>query len=425
LKRKAIGVLTILLLLIAVNPVMASVNLNVNGKPYTPAVSAQVQEGITTVPLNFIGRTLGADVTVDENQVITIKENENTLTLNVGSLNASYNGQSKVMPCAPEVINGEIMVPLRFIMEAFAAEVTWQGDDQTVAVQYQEKRDGMTVEEMLAQTSAAMEEYNTYKAKVDLQMSSIVKAQNEEPQVIDMTGKLNMAYQQKPLLIYIQQEMSGSTGQEKIDKVTTESLINKDGFYMTVPDQGWVKMEIPGMDISTLLEQSGNQNVIDSIQQMKDAGVVMSYANDQVKDDKEYWVINVTMGPESFKKYYDNLMKQIPELNSAASGTANPLDTIQNSLNELFKGLEADMVYSVWIDKDSKLTKFMDLDADINMNMKVPDENQKMTEFNMKMNEKADYELYDFGAAFDVPDVSGAISMNDYMNDYMKQQEQQ
>jgi hypothetical protein len=168
------------------------------------------------------------------------------------------------------------------------------------------------------------------------------------------------------------------------------------------------------MDIAALMEQSGSQNVVDSIQQMKDAGVLMSYANDQIKDGKEYWVINVTMGPKTFQNYYQNMMKQIPALNTDTSGTDTPTD-FQNTMKDTLNNLQADMVYNLWIDKESFLSKFMDLDAKINMSMKAPDENQKITKVDMQMNEKVLYEIYDFGGTFIVPDVSGAMSMTEFM----------
>jgi hypothetical protein len=221
--------------------------------------------------------------------------------------------------------------------------------------------------------------------------------------------------------MYMQQEMSASDGQgeEKIDKITSEILISKDGYYMTMPDQGWIKMEIPGMDIAALMEQSGSQNVIDSIQQMKDAGVVMSYGNDQVRDGKEYWVINVTMGSETFQNYYQSIMKQIPALSSSSTDTDTPGD-FKTAMNDVLNNMQMDMVYDLWIDKDTLLAKFMDLDAKINMNMQVPDENQKLSEVYMKMYQKAAYEIYDFGVPFTVPDVSSAMSMDEFM-----QQQQQ
>ncbi|MEN6461631.1 MAG: copper amine oxidase N-terminal domain-containing protein [Syntrophomonas sp.] len=415
MKRKLVMMFTMLFLMVMATPVLASVNLNINGNPFTPTAAPQLEEGITSVPVYVIARTLGADVTVDNNQIV-INENGNILKMTIGNCNATYNGQNKLMPKAAEIVNGEVMVPVRFITEIFDASIDWQSKDQTVAVKYQEKRDGLLADEMLTKASKAMEKYNTYKMKVNMDMSNQIEAEGQESQTMDMTNRMEMAYQQQPLLMYIKQEISGLAGQdeEKIENITSESLINKDGFYMTMPDQGWVKMEIPGMDIATLMEQSGNQNVVDYIQQMKDAGVVMSYANDQVKDGKEYWVINVTMGPKTFQNFYQNMIKQIPALNADTTDTETSAD-FQNVMKDVLNNLQADMVYNLWIDKETLLTKFMDLDAKINMSMKAPDENQKITKVDMKMKEKAAYEIYDLGGSFTVPDVSGAMSMTEFM----------
>lgn len=421
MKKKIIIMLTALFLLVMATPVLADVNLNINGKAYIPTDAPQQEDGVISVPVYVVARTLGADVTVDNNQVI-INENGNLLKMTIGDCNATYNGENKVMPRAAEIVNGEVIVPVRFIAEIFGAEINWQGENQTVMVQYQEKRNGLTADEMLNKASEALLKYNTYKMKVNLDMSSQVQSEGEETQKIDMKGNMDAAYQQEPLLMYIKQEMSASDGQdeEKTEQITSESLINTDGLYITIPDQGWVKFEIPGMDIAALMEQSGSQNVLDSIQKMKDAGVVMSFGNDKVKDGNNYWIINVTMGPKAFQDYFQSLMKELPILDSDTADTDVQTD-LQKSINDTLKNMQLDMVYSIWVDKDTLLTQFMDLDAKMNMSMEAPDENQQLTKVNMTMNETAAYEIYDFGTKFTVPDVSGAISMDEYMQKQLQQ----
>jgi len=427
MSKKAIVILSLFFLLLISPPVLADVNLDINGKVFEPSSPPQLEEGITTVPLSVIAKTLGADVFVNEQKTIDINESGTTLQMTVGSLNATYNGESILMPKAPEIVNDEIMVPIRFVLETFGVEIGWQGEDKTVTVEYQEKRNGMTVDEMLTEVSANMKEFNTYKMKVDLDMIMDTRGPGEGNQKIDMSSSINAAIQNDPVIMYMEQQVSACNlepdeeNDSNLEEITTETLINEDGFYMTLPEQGWVKMDFPGMDMKALMEQSGNQDPVSSIQEMKDYGIVMSYANDQEKDGQEYWIINVTMGKDSFSRYYQALMEKIPFPNpDTKNQSAQPPIDIQAVVNDFMKNMQVNMVYNVWVDKESLLPRFMDLDADIKINMEIPGEDNEKSMLEMTMLEDVFYEIYDLGLPVTVPDVSEARDFNEVMQEQME-----
>lgn len=422
MKNKIIILFSCLFLLLMTSPALGDVNLNINGKSFTPQNPPQLEEGITIVPLYVISRTLGADVAVDDSNNITIKENDNTMQITVNSNIATFNGQNLVMPKKVEIIDDEIMVPLRFIYETFSVNVDWQGKDQTVLIDYKEERNEMTAEELLTVSTDKQLKLNTYKMKVNNNMLMKMNAPGEDPLEMDITTIMDGAVKIDPVCMYMKQTVknnainSATSANEIVDGMKSESFINNDGFYMTMPEQGWVKMDMPGLDMAALMEQAGSQDPVKSIQQMKDCGVIISYANDQEKDGHEYWVVNVTMGKESFQKYINDMAAQIPAIDSSSTSTEDP----QEVMSQLFKNMKADMVYNVWIDKESLLTSFMDLDSTIEMNMTVPAEEGTASDITINMDLDASYELYDFGKSFSSPDVSQAISMNEYMEKQMQ-----
>ena len=425
MRKRLIIPLTLLLVLMQAIPVWAGVNLNINGKLYEPANPPQLEQGTTMVPLDLIGRVLGADISSSD-QVITIKKGSNTLIMTVGSTKATFNGVSVNLPGKPKIINGNTMVPMRFIYEKFGATVNWQGENQTITVNYAEKRQGMSVEEMLAKSSEAMAKFNAYKMKIgmNMQTKAVESANPGKVQNMDMSSQMIMATQQKPVLMYgkTSVKVAAPAGTaEETGLVESEMLMNENGMYMTLPGQGWVKFNIPGMDMKSLLAQSGNQDPLNSLQQMKDFGVVMSYADDQEKNGKSYWIINVTMGAESLNKVLGDVMKKLPvTANDADSKDASA--AMGNMMNELFKNMQADIVYNVWIDQSNYQLAFMDLEADMKLKIQPPESDKSSTSgsITMDMKEKASYEIYDLGIPFTVPDVSQAIDMQEYMEKQMQ-----
>lgn len=415
--RKSIIVLTTFcLLFLLATPALADVNLDINGKSYQPMVQPRIEDGSTLIPVYLVGRILGADITIsDEN--INITKNDRTLTLTMGSTQASLNGETINLPLAPRGENGEVMVPLRVVMDAFKAKVDWQGQTQTVVINYQEQRQGMTVEDMLAKSSETLAQYNTYKTKVDMKQQIEVNNPKEpgKKEKIDMKMNIDMSVQNEPVLIYGKTsaqmalpEGAGDTGLEAID---SEMLLNEQVMYITMPGQGWVKMTIPGMDMKVLMEQSGSQDPVSSIKQLQEAGVILSFGNDQEKNGHSYWIINATMGTDSVSRLVQNVLKQVPLPQTEDA-------EITQILTQIFKNMKADITYSVWVNQENFLTDYMQLDSNIRINMQIPPEVTEQEEtvtMDMGMKQSAFYEIYDLDVPFTVPDVSKAVDMNEVL----------
>ncbi|CFX83874.1 Copper amine oxidase-like, N-terminal [Syntrophomonas zehnderi OL-4] len=424
MRKNLVIPLSMFLVLLLASPVWASVNLNVNGRAYEPVQPLQLEQGITKGSLDLVGRVLGADVSVKDQEII-INKAGHILTLKVGSTSARFDGQEMMMPVAPQVLDSKIMVPLRFIYELFGAEVKWQDQSRTVAVNFSETRQGLSVEEMLAKSSAAMEKYNSYKMKVAMDMQNEVVEANKpgDIQKMDMTMQMVVATQVNPMLIYGKTSATSATvnlPQENTAQAIpaeSEILINDTGMYMTMPDQGWVKFDVPGLDMKALLEQTGSQDPLSSIKQMKDYGVMMSYGNDREKNGQPYWIINVTMGADSLNQFFSKAMKNLPlqEQPILKDVTQDVAQEITELMTDVFKNMQADIFYNVWIDQNNYQPTYMDLEAAMKMNMQVPADKNTKTEISMDMKQKANYEIYDLGADFAVPDVSSAIPMNDYI----------
>lgn len=78
----------------------------------------------TLVPLRFISEAFGAEVEWDgDTQTITITDSNTAVVMNIGSMEYTVNGAKNEMDVAPVIANERTMVPLRAIVEALDKQV--------------------------------------------------------------------------------------------------------------------------------------------------------------------------------------------------------------------------------------------------------------------------------------------------------------
>jgi iron complex transport system substrate-binding protein len=92
----------------------------------TGDVSPFIENGRTMVPVRLFSENLGAVVKWDDAaQTVTIQGQDVSVKLTIGKNEAVVNGKNKTIDVAPVVLSGRTIVPLRFIAEAFGADVNW------------------------------------------------------------------------------------------------------------------------------------------------------------------------------------------------------------------------------------------------------------------------------------------------------------
>lgn len=94
----------------------------INNQKQSYSQSPVNQNGALLVPLRGIFEALGASVDFNaKTQEITAKKGEKEVWLKVGSNSAKINGITIQISTPAQLINGNTMVPLRFVGEAFDA----------------------------------------------------------------------------------------------------------------------------------------------------------------------------------------------------------------------------------------------------------------------------------------------------------------
>lgn len=96
-----------------------------------------LSKGRVMVPLRLIADIFGADVEWDSAKkqvLITLRFNK--IVLKVNSNQAIMNGKSMILDAPPLIVNNRVMVPIRFISEAFNSEVEWNQEEKRVIIRF-------------------------------------------------------------------------------------------------------------------------------------------------------------------------------------------------------------------------------------------------------------------------------------------------
>jgi len=98
-------------------------------------VPPAIMDGRTMVPMRVIFEALGATVQWEGvTQTIFATTEDLEISAMIGFHSIRINGQSQAMDVAPVIVNGRTLVPIRFVSEAFGADVAWHGNTRTVVI---------------------------------------------------------------------------------------------------------------------------------------------------------------------------------------------------------------------------------------------------------------------------------------------------
>ncbi len=101
------------------------------------------KSGRTFVPIRMISEAFGAQVTWNEvqqkvwlNLDATTQHPAVLVVLHIGDRTAQVNGKAVTLEAAPRITSSRTFVPLRFVAEAFGADVTWNAGTRTATIQF-------------------------------------------------------------------------------------------------------------------------------------------------------------------------------------------------------------------------------------------------------------------------------------------------
>jgi hypothetical protein len=123
------------LALCALTPVAADAQaqVTINGSAVDISPAPIIQAGRVFVPLRGVFEQLGASV-VYSNGTINATGNGRDISLQIGSTQATVNGQPQIIDVAPFIVGESTYVPLRFISEALGDSVSWDDAESIAAI---------------------------------------------------------------------------------------------------------------------------------------------------------------------------------------------------------------------------------------------------------------------------------------------------
>lgn len=100
----------------------------------------KIVDNRTLVPLRSIFEELGAIVQWDQKtKTVTATKEKTQVWLKIGSKNTKVNGKTVTIDVPAQVDNGVTLVPLRFISESMGANVEWNSNDQSATINLSDK----------------------------------------------------------------------------------------------------------------------------------------------------------------------------------------------------------------------------------------------------------------------------------------------
>ena len=130
----AVGATALLTTLLAVPAFAAGpVTVQLNGNTLNLNPPPTERAGRVFVPLRGVFENLGASV-VYANGVINATGRGHSVSLRIGSQQATVDGQQQTLDVAPFIIGASTYVPLRFVSQALGATVNYDGSNNVVAI---------------------------------------------------------------------------------------------------------------------------------------------------------------------------------------------------------------------------------------------------------------------------------------------------
>ncbi len=111
----------------------ATVTVIVDGQTMTFDQPPIVRAGRVFVPLRGVFERLGASVVYSNGQINATGRGR-TVSLTIGSTQATVDGQPATLDVAPFLVGNRTLVPLRFIAQSLGATVNWNDGTSTVTI---------------------------------------------------------------------------------------------------------------------------------------------------------------------------------------------------------------------------------------------------------------------------------------------------
>ncbi len=434
MKRKLCILLAVTMFtLLTVVPAMASEPpaLQLNGELVT--VSLQLENGNTVIGTDDYARLTGATVTMDTaNNQMKIEQNGKSLVLTFGNTTASLDGESLVLPLAPEKAGNAAIIPLASVARAFGYDVQWVPEKWQVIMgqaQSENATANLTPTDILAKSNAASLAYNTYSmnGKMDMTMKITADGKDLDLGNMETTTDMKAQYRHDPMAIYVKQTIQKTPGSvEKSGALTMEDMavetyMTDKNMYMNLPNVGWVKYDSPINEGLWKELQDVQSDPLKIVQQMKDFGIDVKFAEEQEINGKQYYVLKADMDPNKFMQSYKDLVSDMmPALDQEDENV---------DIEKMLDNMKMTFAYTAYINKETMISDKIDMDYTVDFDLpldEIVDANTADTtelpqSIQMTMTGTGTFNITGLGDEFVEPDLSQAVDAKDLPEDAIQE----
>lgn len=133
--RKKIIPLLLTLLCLFTPATAFAVDLQVDNRPLVVDTEPVIIDGRTFVPMRAVLEALGAEISWDAmEKKVTAEKEGHTVVLWLNEKTAYVNGIAYELPVPPVSINGRVLIPARFVSEKLGCKVFWDKEAECVFI---------------------------------------------------------------------------------------------------------------------------------------------------------------------------------------------------------------------------------------------------------------------------------------------------
>lgn len=171
---------------------MINITVTVDGTKLKSDVSPKLVTATnrTLIPVRALFEQVGGTVTWNEKkQTVTIKFNDHTIVLTIGSKKATVDGQTKTLDQSAQILSGDrTYIPLRFVAENLGFTVGWNASTQTATVKSPEKPKPSDDPVLTNSISSVKVEYGTEKLTAKVVITSEKALTSSSYKTFSLTG---------------------------------------------------------------------------------------------------------------------------------------------------------------------------------------------------------------------------------------------
>ncbi|OAZ48015.1 stalk domain-containing protein [Paenibacillus polymyxa] len=116
-------------------PLTPVTTVYVDDRPLELTAQPLLLDGTTLVPMRQLFEAQGAVLSWNgSSKTVTATKNDTTLTYRIGEVTSTLNGKTLSLNVPGQIVEGNTMIPLRFVSEALGSTVKWDGLTRTIRI---------------------------------------------------------------------------------------------------------------------------------------------------------------------------------------------------------------------------------------------------------------------------------------------------